>query len=224
MRNIVRPTFKGNYAFPYEQPSLSANRLANSGLLNNEQLDILDVREGWYKVKVRTNSDPAVVGQEFWVLRWIVDNVDVPPQPTLTPTSMPTPTSVPTNTPIPKAVPTATQTPSAPSYEGSIARHFPNTANSGDNRSCINGNVKRRNGARVSGATIKILLNGSVKQIQYTNGSGDYSACGLGYSQWSVVLDSIPANAGGLASSVTVLGVWLNGSPQQLAGVNFRER
>ncbi|MEI6181088.1 MAG: hypothetical protein WCP31_10060 [Chloroflexales bacterium] len=65
---------------------------------------------GWYRARIRTSSDSALIGRVGWVERWLVDDTGVPPMPTVTrvpPTVAPTrrPTRVPTRVP--------TQTPTA---------------------------------------------------------------------------------------------------------------
>lgn len=217
--NTVRrnPLFRGKYAFPYSEPSQNSTQLATSGLLNDELLDILEVSDGWYKVRVRTNSDPVVLNQEFWVLRWIVDNVDVPATPK--PSPMPTPTPITRPTPRPN-------NPAPPvGYRGSIGRNYPEVQGkpSNNNQSCITGRVTRRNGAGVA-AAVGNINNGGVPISWTANAAGEFSKCGLGYSNWAVVLDYIPPAAGGLPGQVVISGVWVNGNSDQDATVSFQER
>ncbi len=50
-------------------------------LRNGDLLEILDTtsQPGWYRVRVKENFDPNLVGYEGWVLAWIVE--DTPPDP-----------------------------------------------------------------------------------------------------------------------------------------------
>lgn len=146
------------------------------------------------------------------MLRWIVDNVDVPPAPTPVPTPTPRPPRNPNPSP-------------AGGYRASIGRNYPEVQgkSSGAYQSCITGRVVRKNGAGVGGA-VGNVNNGSARITWTTNAAGEFAACGLGYSNWAVVLDYVPPGSGSLTGQVVVSGVWVNGNADQIATVLFQER
>ncbi len=132
----------------------------------------------------------------------------------------PPPTAVPRPTPIPLR-PTATAVPQR-GYYGRINRNYPEVQgkSSGNAASCITGRVIQRNGSGVGGA-VGNINNGGPGIEWTTNGNGDFSLCGLGYSNWAVVLNYTP---NGFNGNLVVAGVWVNGNSDQVGVVEFRER
>ncbi len=130
------------------------------------------------------------------------------------------------NPPKPTAVPA--QKPAAPppadprlSFAGYIQTGYPGGANSGQFSACINGRVLHADGSPVAAASGNVN-NGASALNWTTNSDGYFSACGLGYSNWGVVLYFVPGP--GLRSEAVVNGVWLDGSPGQQAFVVFQAR
>ncbi len=68
----------GPFGLLYLQPDEAAK---GGYLRNGDLLAILDMtsQPGWYRVRVKQNFDPNLVGYEGWVLAWVVD--DTPPDP-----------------------------------------------------------------------------------------------------------------------------------------------
>lgn len=88
--------------------------------------------------------------------------------------------------------------------------------------SCISGMVVRADGAPIAGA-VGNVNNASTFLNWTTNGEGRYNVCGLGWSNWAVVLDYIPGQPG-LSRQVSIGGVWLDGTASQQAIIVFREQ
>lgn len=101
-------------------------------------------------------------------------------------------------------------------------RTYPPGAQTDQQQSCISGTVVRSNGTPISGA-VGNVNNAAVFFNWTTNREGRFSVCGLGWSNWAVVLDYIPDRPG-LSQQVSIAGIWLDGTPQQQAIVVFRER
>lgn len=211
-------------------------------LRNGEQIEVLrDDVEGWYELRIRVSNDPAQVGAIGWIERWLIDDQNVPQVSLVQPTAAPAPTDAPTAAPAPRATarptiappptarPTARPTPRprppapAPSvraFAAEVIRSYPGTGRSEDRESCIEGRVRDRSGG-VGGAVVSIN-NGVANLDRQTNGAGEFQFCGLGDSTWSVVLRYVPGSPG-LAREVAGT-VYINGSSQQSAVVNFREQ
>ncbi len=70
-------------------------------LRNGDELEIVrDDEAGWYQARIRSSSDPTaseqgLIGQIWWIERWLVDNENVPPEPTPVPTAVPRPVQSP---------------------------------------------------------------------------------------------------------------------------------
>ncbi len=101
-------------------------------------------------------------------------------------------------------------------------RTFPPGPHTEERDSCISGTVVSADGTPVAGAVGNV--NNAVAFLSWTSdASGRYSVCGLGWSNWAVVLDYVPGQPG-LSRQVALGGIWLDGTSQQQAIVVFRER
>lgn len=245
-RSTGRVRSDGLGAYTTIHGSADATTSPVAPLRNGEQVEVLrDDAEGWYEVRIRVSNDPAQVGATGWVERWLIDDQNVPQvslvqptavaapaaAPTARPTSRPTvqpparPTTPPPPTPRPTARPTPRPRPPAPApsaraFVAEVIRTYPGTGRSEDRESCIEGRVRDRSGGGIGGAVVSIN-NGAANLDRQTNGAGEFQFCGLGDSTWSVVLRYVPGSPG-LAREVAGT-VYVNGSAQQSAAVNFRE-
>jgi hypothetical protein len=84
----------------------------------------------------------------------------------------------------------------------------------------VQGRVVDRSGSGVAAALI-VVNNGAASVDRQTNLAGEFSICGLGDSTWSVVLRYVPGEPT-LAREVAAT-VYVNGGPDHVAIVNFRE-
>jgi hypothetical protein len=172
-------------------------------LRNDDQVDILraDV-PGWYMLRVSAAADPARVGGVGWIERWLVDDAEVPPPPA-------------SATPIPQPVQRRT-------FVAEVIRSFPGSGQSGRRDSCLAGRVVNRRNVGIANALL-YANNGATNTARFaTNRNGDFYYCGLGDSNWSVVLTYIPGQAR-LARQVVAV-VYVNGSREHEAVIHFRER
>lgn len=135
----------------------------------------------------------------------------------------------PTATPVPTKAPPATAKPAPPpvnnngpkSFRGYIATGFQPGEQTGQNSSCVSGRVVFADGSPVAAAAGNIN-NGNTSLDWVANGNGEFGKCGLGWSNWAVVLYYIPAP--GLTNAVSIPGVWVNGTSEQSAYVVFEGR
>lgn len=138
----------------------------------------------------------------------------------------------PTAAATPAAAIDETTTTALPSFSVQVLQNNPPSEDSGQRSSCVQGSVLDTSGNGISGAIIEANIGDQQSTRQATtNPSGAYSICGLpiGHPQWgwSIVLLFVPApnNARENALSQQVFGnVLLNGSPDQIAIVNFQEQ
>lgn len=101
-------------------------------------------------------------------------------------------------------------------------RTFPPGPFTEERNSCISGTVVSADGKPIAGAVGNV--NNAAAFLNWTtDASGRYSVCGLGWSNWAVVLDYVPGEPG-LSRQVAIGGVWLDGTSQQQAIIVFRER
>ena len=202
-------------------------------LRNGEQVELLqDDVEGWYRVRIRVANDPAQTGKSGWIERWLVDAAGVPdePEPTAIPTPRatatprPSPTPQPSATPAQRPQPTASPAPTAPplrSFVAEVIVSYPGSGSSGGKSSCVQGVVRDRAGSGVAAAAIA-ANNGNAEVGKLTNGAGEYQICGLGDSTWSILLRFVPGDPP--LAQEAVATVYVNGSREQVAVVNFVER
>jgi hypothetical protein len=189
-------TDRVNPAGPYTRMRAETNvKSTPVGMLHNgDGVDVLrnDV-DGWYQLRIQTSRDPGQDGNTGWIERWLVDDVGVPPAP-------------PTPTPLPVV-----------GFAARIDVNFLGSGNSGQFTSCVAGRVYRANGGLYQGAQVNVN-NGPVNSFNARTGrDGVYRVCGLGASNWSVVLRGAP---GVRLAQQTVKVVYVNGSAQE-AIVNF---
>ena len=131
----------------------------------------------------------------------------------------PKPTVVPTKKP--QADPNPGTNDPRLSFGGYIQTGYARGANSNQFSSCVNGRVLRADGSPVAAASGNV--NNGISPVNWTtNGDGYFSVCGLGFSNWGVVLYYIPGP--GLRSEAVVNGVWVDGTPGQQAFVVFQAR
>lgn len=203
-------------AYLWEDSELTSQVKTPKGfvlLSNGDQVEILS--EGvadLYQIRVVTNqldkNDPAVVGAEGWIARWPIDNVNVPPTPTLTPR------------------PAATPTPTSRRFAPQVVRSYPSSPNSGQRASCVQGRVVDRNGAGVASASLYANNGPSNTPPVIANNNGEFRFCGLGYSQWTLVLNFVPKvgapDQNALVNQFTQT-FFVDGSSSQVAIINFVE-
>lgn len=120
------------------------------------------------------------------------------------------------------AAATGSNTPRSRTFQAIPQRTYQPGTQTAERRSCITGTVVRANGSPVAGA-VGNVNNASAFVNWTTNGAGQFSVCGLGWSNWAVVLDYIPDQPG-LSQQSFIGGVWLDGTAQQQAIIVFRER
>lgn len=122
----------------------------------------------------------------------------------------------------PAPAPAAASSPRAGSFRAIPQRTFPPGPQTDERLSCIVGTVVRADGSPIAGAVGNV--NNAAAFLHWTTDSvGRYSACGLGWSNWAVVLDYIP-DTPGLSRQVAIGGVWLDGTEQQQAIIVFKEQ
>jgi serine/threonine protein kinase len=181
-----------------------------TGLLrNNDEIEILrDDVGGWYRIRIRSNNDPALIGTTGWVERWLVDNQGVPPSPT--------PTATPDMPPTPASLLFAGRVYSAPT---DAAVQCGTTF-----ESSIYGSIEDASGRGISGARLQIISNdGQNRYTVMTGRDGTYSVPGLGCTIWNVFLIGVPNAPNGFdATVVTVRN--LNGGRYTSAEVRFRQQ
>lgn len=108
------------------------------------------------------------------------------------------------------------------SFRTQLVQTFPDTGSSGLGQSCVSGRVRDRSDAGISEAVVYVNNGVYTSPSTPTDQSGRYEICGLGYSEWSVVLTYIP---GPLELTRQAVGrTFLNGSPDQRAIIDFVER
>lgn len=118
-------------------------------------------------------------------------------------------------------VPTISLAPTR-SFRTQLVQTFPDTGSSGLGQSCVSGRVRDRSDAGISEAVVYVNNGVYTSPSTPTDQSGRYEICGLGYSEWSVVLTYIP---GPLELTRQAVGrTFLNGSPDQRAIIDFVER
>ena len=71
------------------------------------------------------------------------------------------------------------------------------------------------------GAALVHVNNGVAGLDVVTNGAGEYQVCGLGDSNWSVVLRFVPGTP--RLAREAVATVYVNGGAEHVAVINFRE-
>lgn len=203
-------------AYLWEDPELTSQVKAPRGFVlmsNGDRVEILSEKiTDLYQIRVVTNqldkNDPAVVGAEGWISRWLIDNVNVPPTPTPRLASA-----------VPTAIPRSR-------FSAQLVRSYPSGPNSGQRSSCVQGRVIDRNGAGVAAASLYVD-NGSVNlSFAVTNPNGEFRLCGLGFSQWSLVLTFVPkigAEQQNALAQQYVQTFFVDGSPGQIAIINFVE-
>jgi hypothetical protein len=176
-------------------------------LHNNDQIAILrsDVAD-WYQARILTSTDEAQKGVEGWIERWIVDNVNVPQRPTSTPIP-------PTSAPKP--------TPTTRSFVAIVKYNNPKNGPSGQQNSCVVGQVVGRGGRAIVGALLYVNNGASTSPLSETNGGGYYRICGLGESNWTIVLTYIPGSRHLAGEAKAVF--YVDGTNQS-AIVDFNER
>jgi hypothetical protein len=101
-------------------------------------------------------------------------------------------------------------------------RAFPPGPHTEQRLSCVAGAVVRADGSPVAGA-VGNVNNAAAFLSWTTDGEGRYSVCGLGWSNWAVVLDYIPDRPG-LARQSSIGGVWLDGTAEQQALIVFKQQ
>ncbi len=76
-----------------EHPDEESERLAP--IVNGDRVRVIrvDQTEQWYFVEIFKGHDEELIGEEGWVETWLIDDTDVPAEPT--PTATPTPTEPP---------------------------------------------------------------------------------------------------------------------------------
>lgn len=206
-------------AFLWAEPALQKKLPATRGwiiITNGDLLTVLDENTpGLYKVRVLTNqldrTDTRVLGAEGWLPRWLVDNLEVPAPPaTQTPRSTPTIAAV-----------------EIRRFRAELVRTYPGSPDSSEHASCIEGRVTYSNGAGVGAAVIYANNGSSNTPSIVSNANGEYRFCGLGYSNWSLVLSFVPRR-GNLQENAlqrqVVQTFFVNGSSSQTVVINFRER
>jgi hypothetical protein len=170
-------------------------------LRNSDELDILrDEVAGWYQVRVHRSADPAQVGSTGWIERWLIDNQDVPPQPTAVPT--------------PAALVFVGKVYSAPTDAAvQCGSAF---------ASSIFGSVEDTRGRGIAGARLRVTsADGRNTYTVATGKGGVYNVPGLGCTRWTVRLLSVPNAPGGVtANRVAVTN--LNGGKFTAAEVRFK--
>jgi len=216
-------------------PSADATTASSAPLRNGEQVEVLrDDVAGWYGVRIRVANDPAQSGKTGWIERWLVDDARVPDEPEPTPaptpratvTARPTPLPEPSATPTPRPQPTARPMPRPTAvplrtFVAEVISSFPDSGSSGGRDSCVQGIVRARGGTGVGAAAVAVN-NGDAEVGTLTNGAGEYRICGLGDSTWSVLLRFVPGEPP--LANEAVATVYLNGSSEQVAVVDFSER
>ncbi|MCA0351194.1 MAG: hypothetical protein LCH85_04290 [Chloroflexi bacterium] len=118
----------------------------------------------------------------------------------------PTPTSV--------ALPTKDTRPKLPRAE--FRQGYSKGSETGSFNSCFQGRVINSNGVGMAGA-VGNVNNGKSSVPWTTNGNGEFSVCGLGWSWWAGVLFYVPGHSGYNLSAAT----WLNGASDQRAYLVF---
>ena len=114
--------------------------------------------------------------------------------------------------------------PTAPplrSFVAEVIVSYPGSGSSGGKSSCVQGVVRDRAGSGVAAAAIA-ANNGNAEVGKLTNGAGEYQICGLGDSTWSILLRFVPGDPP--LAQEAVATVYVNGSREQAAVVNFVER
>jgi hypothetical protein len=191
-----------------------------TGILRNGDLvEILrDEDDGWYMVRIRRSSDPNQIGAEGWIERWLVDdNEEVPtPAPTLIP---PTPVPQPLPQPNPNPIPQPQPQPQVRYFSAAPVVSYAGSGDSGRFESCVTGSVTGSEGPIV-GAVVNVN-NGTNSFDATTGGGGNFRVCGLGATNWTVVLYFVPGTPIGNQPAVTV---YVNGLPEQHAVVSFTQR
>ncbi|XSG76961.1 hypothetical protein ACP8Y2_08115 [Herpetosiphon llansteffanensis] len=118
----------------------------------------------------------------------------------------------PTATAAPQVKPTAG--PKFPQAE--LRQPYNKAPETGSFSSCFQGRVINSNGVGMAGA-VGNVNNGKSSVPWTTNGNGDFSVCGLGWSWWAGVLFYVPGHSGYNLSAAT----WLNGASDQRAYLVF---
>lgn len=124
-------------------------------------------------------------------------------------------------TPTPRPTPRATPRPTTPPtriFNGVPVRSYPGSGNNGTFASCISGRVTY-GGAAIAGASLEVNNGPANRFSATTNSNGDYRVCGLGASNWSVVLFFVPGNPP-IGNNPAIV-VYVNGNAAQEALVNF---
>jgi hypothetical protein len=187
-------------------------------LSNGDQVEVLrDDTEQWYEVRIRNSVHPDVEGQIGWIERWLVDDDQnlLPPTPTITPTASPV-----VEEPTVALPPTPFPPPAARVFAASVADASAGQGNSDQYGSCVQGQVIVKSGSP-HGAIISIN-NGDVTYERTSGGGGYYQFCGLGASNWTVVLYWVPGDAE--LASQPYATVYVNGAPGETAVINFVEQ
>jgi PPM family protein phosphatase len=169
----------------------------------------------------------------------IPTDTPVPPPPTKAPVQIPTQPAPsltqPVSTTIQTSVPTAssievspTETPITATrvFRAEVVTNYPNTGSgqSDQRQSCVSGRVVDRHNSGIANAVLYVNNGGpSATNLFFeTNSKGNYFYCGLGASSWSVVLTYIPGEP--RLDSEAIGAIYLNGTQEQQAIVNFQER
>ena len=189
----------GAYTAMRAEPNAASQPIGQ--LRNSDELDILrDEVAGWYQVRVHRSADPAQVGSTGWIERWLIDNQDVPPQPTAVPT--------------PAALVFVGKVYSAPTDAAAqCGSAF---------ASSIFGSVEDTRGRGIAGARLRVTsADGRNTYTVATGKGGVYNVTGLGCTRWTVRLLSVPNAPGGVtANRVAVTN--LNGGKFTAAEVRFK--
>jgi hypothetical protein len=82
--NRVAVEGEDTYTFTRAQPNADSEQ--GAPLRNGDEVEILrDDEDGWYQVRIRESSTADVIGQVWWIERWLIDNEAVPAEPTAMP-------------------------------------------------------------------------------------------------------------------------------------------
>lgn len=121
-------------------------------------------------------------------------------------------------TPTPRPKPTSTPRPTTRIFKGVPVRSYPGSGNNGTFASCVSGRVSY-GGAAIAGASLEVNNGPANRFPATTNSNGDYRVCGLGASDWSVVLFYVPGSPP-IGNNPAVV-FYVNGNAAQEAVVNF---
>lgn len=131
------------------------------------------------------------------------------------------PSPVGSQTPLPRSIPTLMPLPRLVSrFVPSVTQTYAVSDGSGQRSSCVQGQVIGR-GVGIAGAVVG-LNNGVYFSQTTTNTSGEFQFCGLGRSDWSLVLFYVPSRLGNLQRQ-PVQTFFVNGDSEQIVRINFIE-